>query len=64
MQKPETSLITRDITEFVCNKPLTFEEEEEFDFDGGSILHLILWEKSIGTMIKDWSTCVVVVPCR
>ena len=53
MQKPETSLITRDITEFVCNKPLIFEEEEEFDFDGGSILHLILWEKSIGTRIKD-----------
>ena len=51
MQTAEKPPLTRAITGFAFNAHVICgeeeeEEEEEVFFDGGSILHLILWEKN------------------
>ena len=39
--------LTRTITNFLSNAPVTLEEGEQVNLDDDSILHLILWEKNI-----------------
>ena len=45
--KAEKPPLTAAITDFVSNAPVICEEVEQVVFDGGSILHIILWEKNI-----------------
>ena len=47
VKKMEGNDAFRAITDFVSNEPVTCEEAEQVDFDGGSILQLILWDKNI-----------------
>ena len=43
-KKMEGNNVFRAISGFVSNEPVICEEVEQVDFDGGSILHLILWD--------------------
>ena len=47
MEKAEKPPLARAITDFVSNAIVLCEEAEHVVFDGGSILHLIFWEKII-----------------
>ena len=53
MDKAEQPLLARAITDFVSSATVICEETEQVVFDGGSILHLILWEKISGARIQD-----------
>ena len=53
MQKAENPPLTRAITDFVSNALVVGEEVEQVVFDDGSILNLILWEKSIRSQDKE-----------
>ena len=44
MEKVEKPHLSRAITNFVSNATVICEEAEQVGFDGGSILHLVLWE--------------------
>ena len=47
MEKVEKPHLSRAITNFVSNATVICEEAEQVGFDGGSILHLVLWEENV-----------------